>query len=335
MSKWPKRVTVIDVTPRDGLQDAKGTLRTEEKIRLVGELYRAGVPEVEVTSFVSPRWVPRLADAEAVAQAVRHHPGNIGLIPNRKGYDRAVQAGIRAVTFVVSASPRHQEDNLRMPLERSLEELRQIAEAAGSARRGADGAGTDGTRTDGAGTGSPAPRLQTGPVPGLDPGAGRPVLRGAISCAFGSPYPDEDIRPETVAWVAEALAACGVAEIGLADTVGVGTPERVASVIDAVRSALPRMPLVLHLHDRWGLALANITVALERGVTRFETALGGLGGCPFAPNAPGNLDTETFVGWMNRMGIETGIDLAALAETRTWLLQTLRASAEADVRSAP
>lgn len=294
MSDWPKRVTVIDVTPRDGLQDAKGVLRTEDKVRLVEELYRAGVPEVEVTSFVSPRWVPRMADAEAVAQAVRHHPGNIGLIPNRKGYDRAVQAGVRAVTFVVSASPRHQQDNLRMPLERSLEELRKIAEL----------------------------------------GAAGPVLRGAISCSFGSPYPEEEIRPEAVARVAEALAACGAAEIGLADTVGVGTPERVASVIDAVRSALPRMPLVLHLHDRWGLALANVTVALERGVTRFETALGGLGGCPFAPNAPGNLDTETFVGWMNRMGIETGVDLAALAETRTWLLQALRASAEEEVRSA-
>ncbi|WP_197029238.1 hydroxymethylglutaryl-CoA lyase [Alicyclobacillus macrosporangiidus] len=299
MSDWPKRVTVIDVTPRDGLQDAKGALRTEEKIRLVEELYRAGVPEVEVTSFVSARWVPRLADAEAVAQAVRHHPGNIGLIPNRKGYDRAVQAGVRAVTFVISASPRHQQDNLRMPLERSLEELRTIAEAAGHVARAAG-----------------------------------PVLRGAISCSFGSPYPDEDIRPETVARVAEALAACGVTEIGLADTVGVGTPERVASVIDAVKSALPEMPLVLHLHDRRGLALANVTVALERGVTRFETALGGLGGCPFAPDAPGNLDTETFVGWMHRMGIETGVDLAALTETRTWLLQALRASAEEDVRAA-
>ncbi|MCL6517025.1 hydroxymethylglutaryl-CoA lyase [Alicyclobacillus sp.] len=298
MSRWPKTVRVIDVTPRDGLQDAKGTLRTEDKVRLIDELYQAGVPEVEVTSFVSPRWVPKLADAEAVAQAVRHHPGNIALIPNQKGFHRAAAAGLRAVTFVVSASLRHQRDNLRMPLERSLEALAEIAKMTGAA---------------------------TAPTP--DHGA-VPILRGAISCAFGSPWADEEIPPDAVARVARALADRGVIEIGLADTVGVGTPERVADVIDAVQRAVPGMPLVLHLHDRWGIALANVTVALERGVSRFETALGGLGGCPFAPNAPGNLDTESFVGWMERMGVETGVDRAALARTRTWLLEALRRSEE-------
>jgi hydroxymethylglutaryl-CoA lyase len=289
MSQWPRRVDVIDVTPRDGLQDARGTLDTPQKIRLVRELFAAGIRQVEITSFVSPRWVPKLADAETVASAFASQPGTIALIPNLKGFERAVAAGVEAVTFVVSASSRHQQDNLRMPIERSFEELERIRDAL---------------------AGHPKVRL-----------------RGAISCSFGSPYAEENIRAEDVAQIARRLAAAGADEIGLADTVGMGTPKQVAEVIDAVRTVLPDVPLVLHLHDRCGLALANITVALERGVTRFETALGGLGGCPFAPNAPGNLDTETFVEWMDAMGVETGVDRQALARTRAWLLDALVISA--------
>ncbi|MCL6625766.1 MAG: hydroxymethylglutaryl-CoA lyase [Alicyclobacillus shizuokensis] len=292
MTNWPRRVTVIDVTPRDGLQDACGEISTLQKVQLIQELYAAGVPSVEVTSFVSPRWIPRLSDAEAVARGVAEYPGTIGLIPNFKGYQIALKSGVKAVTFVVSASQRHQQDNLRMSLERSLEELRQIHSAN-------EGAGMQ--------------------------------IRGAISCSFGSPYSEENITATQVARIARELVASGVSELGLADTVGVGTPQCVSEVIDEVRKALPQIPLVLHLHDRYGIALGNAVVALERGVTRFETALGGLGGCPYAPNAPGNLNTETFVFWMHRMGIQTGVHLPALASTREWLLNALNTSAEAGV----
>jgi hydroxymethylglutaryl-CoA lyase len=295
MTSWPKRVEVIDVTPRDGLQDARGELSTEQKIQLVRELFQAGVPQVEMTSFVSPKWIPRLADAEAVAQAFHGGADTIALIPNLKGYHRAVDAGVKAVTFVVSASPRHQQDNLRMSLEKSLEELRRIRDANGDV--------------------------------GIQ-------IRGAISCSFGSPYSEEVIPAESVAQIAQKLVECGATEVGLADTIGVGTPQRVAEVIDAVRRQIPQVPLVLHLHDRYELALGNVVVALERGVTRFETALGGLGGCPYAPDAPGNVNTEIFVSWMGRMGIETGIDAQRLADTRTWVLNALASSIQTESSSA-
>ncbi len=284
---WPRRVHVVDVTPRDGLQDAHGEIGTAHKVRLVRELFAAGTTKVEVTSFVSPKWVPKLADAEAVMQELAGCTNTIGLVPNFKGYQRAEGAGVKAITFVVSASPQHQQDNLRMSLERSFEEMKEISDAA--SRSGIE-------------------------------------LRGAISCSFGSPYEEEDVTPNDVARIAQQLVALGAREIVLADTVGVGTPQRVSAVLEEVRCDLPDISVALHLHDRYGLALGNIVTVLERGVTVFETALGGLGGCPFAPNAPGNLNTETFVKWMQRMGIETGVNLSALAATREWLLNELAAS---------
>ncbi|WAH36807.1 hydroxymethylglutaryl-CoA lyase [Alicyclobacillus dauci] len=269
------------------MQDAHGEISTEQKLRLVQELFAAGVAQVEATSFVSPKWIPKLADAEALMKELTDKSDTIGLVPNFKGYQRAEAAGVSAVTFVVSASPRHQQDNLRMSLERSLDELQRIGEAARNS--------------------------------GIE-------VRGAISCSFGSPYEEEIITPHQVASIAKQLATLGASEISLADTVGVGTPEVVSAVLDHVRRELPNTSLALHLHDRYGLALGNIVIALERGVTTFETALGGLGGCPFAPDAPGNLNTETFVGWMQRMGIETGVDLTALAAIRSWLLDQLEVS---------
>ncbi|MDQ0189379.1 hydroxymethylglutaryl-CoA lyase [Alicyclobacillus cycloheptanicus] len=295
--KWPQSVRIVDVTPRDGLQDADGALTSEQKIRLCKALYDAGVRSVEITAFVSPKWVPLMKDAETVATALRDCHETIALVPNEKGFDRALATGVDAVTFVVSASPMHQQENLRMPLADSLQQFRRIAERNDT---GGSAAGAD---------------------------VGRVRLRGAISCAFGSPFSDETIVPAHVADIAEQLVETGAVELGLADTVGVGTPQVVYETLCRVKARVGEgVPIVLHLHDRYELGLGNITAALMAGVTTFETALGGLGGCPFVPDAPGNLDTEKVVCWMHRMGIETGIDEEGLAQTRTWLLDALRAS---------
>ncbi|WP_081411783.1 hydroxymethylglutaryl-CoA lyase [Alicyclobacillus herbarius] len=278
-----ERLTIVDVTPRDGLQDAAGELTTAEKVRLIRGLFAAGVPQVEITSFVSPRFVPKLADAEDVARAVRGLAGAIALIPNRKGFARAVAAKVPAVTFVVSASPRHQQANLGMPLAASLAELTAI-----SAER-----------------------------------SGRVRVRGAISCAFGSPFAGEKVHPEAVAEIAATLVERGVSEISLADTTGVATPEGVRATIGVVRQLVPDIPLAIHLHDAGGRAIANVEAAIDCGVRTVESALAGLGGCPFAPNAPRNLDTERLVAWCAEHGIAIGIDADALARVRAELVSAL------------
>jgi len=295
MNRWPTTVEVVDVTPRDGLQDAKGRLTTSEKITLVEELFGAGVARIEAVSFVSPKWVPTMADAEDVLRGVGTSGPVIGLVPNLKGFERAAQSGIREITYVVSASPIHQDANLRMPLEQSLFQLESIMQQASTANI---------------------------------------RVRGAISCAFGSPF-DEAILGREVAAIAGRLVDLGVVEIGLADTVGIGTPQVVADIVDCVQDRIPDTQLAIHLHDRYGLGQANVVTAMSRGIATFEAALGGLGGCPFAPNAPGNLDLESLVGWLEAMGIETGVNLEAVAKIRQRLLETLhlRESAQGEVAS--
>lgn len=282
--EWPNYVEVVDVTPRDGLQDEASELTTLEKIQLIRDLRAAGVPRIEATSFVSPKWIPQLRDAEQVLGGLERCDDLIALVPNVRGFERAVATDVAELTFVVSASPRHQMDNLHMTLEASLANFRAIAQS---------------------------------------PKSGRVRLRGGISCAFGSPFAEEVIRPDEVAAVAAAFVDHGAVELSLADTVGVGTPDFVWRVISAVKERVPGTPLALHLHDRFGLGLGNVVAALFCGVTTIETALGGLGGCPYAPDAPGNLDTEALVRWLHQMGIDTGIDLDALGGIRARLLAQL------------
>jgi hydroxymethylglutaryl-CoA lyase len=284
---WPKKVEIIDVTPRDGLQDAHGDLSTAEKVELIRGLYDAGIRRMESTSFVSPKWIPKLQDAEAVMAQVQDLPGMIGLVPNRKGFERAQAAGMSSVTFVVSASERHQESNLAMSLEESIAQFREIV----ALRRDA----------------------------GLQ-------LRLAVSCSFGSPFPDEEVSPQRVANICKVFCGLGASEVGLADTVGIATPDVIDKVIREVQHTVRDVPIAIHLHDRYGLGQGNVTAALLCGVSRFETALGGLGGCPFAPDAPGNLNTERLVEWLHAMGISTGIDLQRLAEVREKVLAQLQAS---------
>jgi len=284
MMNWPIEVEVLDVTPRDGLQDAVGELTTDEKVALIRRTAHAGVRRIEATSFVSPKWVPRMRDAEDVISALGKTVGLVALVPNTVGFERAKRCGVSEVTYVVSASPKHQMDNLRMTLEDSWDNLRNIVKLRGDSDI---------------------------------------RIRGAISCAFGSPFVEEEITANHVAEISRILKLIGADEIGLADTVGVGTPQVVSKVIERVREAIPDVPLALHLHDRYQLGQANVVAALLCGVTTIETSLGGLGGCPFVPNAPGNLDTELLVQWMARMGIRTGVNLAELASIREDLLEQL------------
>ncbi|WDL96034.1 hydroxymethylglutaryl-CoA lyase [Alicyclobacillus sp. ALC3] len=290
MTEWPTFVEVVDVTPRDGLQDETGELTTEEKIQLIRDLRAAGVRRIEATSFVSPKWIPQLRDAEQVLAGLAECDNLIALVPNVRGFERALATVARELTFVVSASPRHQMDNLHMSLDASLANFQAIVQATE---------------------------------------AGTVRLRGAISCAFGSPFHEEMIRPDEVAAIAKSLVHHGAAEVSLADTVGLGKPDFVRRVITAVQDAVPSTPLALHLHDRYGLALGNVVAALFCGVTTIESALGGLGGCPYAPDAPGNLNTEDLVRWFHLMGIETGIDLEMLGSVRKRLLGQL---AQAETR---
>lgn len=286
---WPTRVQVVDVTPRDGLQDAVGELTTEGKVQLIADLRLAGISRIEATSFVSPKWIPQLRDAEQVLALFSDWSDLIALIPNVRGFERALQTQVRDLTFVVSASPRHQMDNLHMTLDQSLDNFRSLAQSAK---------------------------------------AHQVHLRGAISCAFGSPFREETIDPGEVARIAGAFVEAGASELSLADTVGVGTPDFLTQVIQAVQRVVPDTPLSIHLHDRYGLGQGNVVAALLCGVDTFESALGGLGGCPYAPDAPGNLNTEDLVSWLHQMGIETGIDEAALARVRKQLLSQLDAAAK-------
>ncbi len=283
---WPERVTVVDVTPRDGLQDEGTFVSSEEKLAFIEALLEAGVRHVEATSFMHPKWIPQLADADTVAARLPRRDGVVysGLIPNRRGYERARAARVDEVTLVVSASESHNRANLNRAVEESVAQLREVAAQA---------------RTDGA------------------------LVRGAVATSFGCPF-EGKVAPEAVLRIVRAYAEMGVAQVLLADTIGSGNPRQVYELFIQARRELPeRISLSAHFHDRAGYGLANVLAALQAGVTTFDAAVGGLGGCPYAPGAPGNLSTETLVEYLDAMGIATGISLAGLAKARERLMAAL------------
>jgi hydroxymethylglutaryl-CoA lyase len=285
-NQWPKQVTVVDVTPRDGLQDADRFLTSEQKLTFIGALIDAGIRAIEVTSFMHPRWIPQLADADYVATHLPQHPDMLysALIPNMRGYERALAAHIKEVTLVVSASESHNRANLNRSVEESLGQLRAVAERA---------------RGDGI------------------------AVRGAIATSFGCPF-EEKVAPEAVLRIVRAYSEMEVQQVSLADTIGVGNPHQVYDLFQLARQELPEnVSLSAHFHDRAGYGLANVFAAIQAGVTTFDAAIGGLGGCPYAPGAPGNLSTETLVEYLESMGFATGISLPALAAAREQLLDDL------------
>ena len=290
-----EHVTLLDVTTRDGLQEEPKFVATAAKVRIVEALAAAGITEIEATSFVHPRWVPQLADADALVALLPRSVRYSALIMNDKGFERAVAAfdaggfsrGSYDLVFVASASPRHNTSNNNRSIPETLAYFDAIAARARAA--------------------------------GV-------TLRAAIACSFASPWVDEAIELPTVVEMAQRFQAGGVTLITLADTIGKAAPAVVETTIRAVQGAIG-VPLSLHFHDLRGSARANVEAGLACGVRRFEGVLAGIGGCPFAPEAPGNLDLERLAAQVAEGGFETGTDAAALAAARG-VLQAALAEAE-------
>jgi hydroxymethylglutaryl-CoA lyase len=270
----PARVTICEVGTRDGFQIEPGFIATEQKIEVVDELAEAGVPRIEVTSFVHPRAVPQLRDAEAVMAGIRRRPGTryAALVPNDKGAARAVDAGVVAIHTVVSASESHNLANVNMTIAESLDKLRAVAQIA---RR----AGV--------------------------------ALQCGVSTSFGCPFEGE-VPLARLEDVVARLVDLGAGGIGLADTTGMANPRQVSETLARLMPRHPGVEWTLHTHDTRAMAIPNILAALEHGVTHLDASIGGLGGCPFAPGASGNVCTEDLVHCLHAMGVETGIDLERL-----------------------
>jgi hydroxymethylglutaryl-CoA lyase len=274
-SRFPAKVKIVDVSPRDGLQNEKQLVSVADKVALIHQLAQAGVPNIEAVSFVSPKWVPQMADGLAVMQAISRTPGIVysALTPNMKGYASARQAAMDEVVIFGAASEAFSQKNINCSISESLERFREVAHSAAQ----------DGIR-----------------------------LRGSISCCLGCPYEGE-VAPAKVLEVVERMSDLGCIEIDIADTIGVGTADQVKKVFDALLRRYPASRFSGHFHDTYGQAIANIVAALESGIAIFHGSVAGLGGCPYARGASGNVATEDIVYLMHGIGIETGIDLTRLA----------------------
>ena len=269
---FPSRVTICEVGPRDGLQNEKMTVTAAAKVRYVEMLVDAGIKAIEVTSFVSPKAVPQMADGDDVYPAVEKKPGvrYIALVPNAKGLDRALHAGVQEIAVFTAASESFAQRNIRMSIDESLATFDHVIARA------------------------------------HDKGH---TIRASISCAFGCPF-EGDVPVPTVVRIAKALLAQGADSLSIADTIGVATPNQVIEVAAALLDAgIPLEKFGLHFHDTRGTGGANIMAGLQMGVSEFDTSAGGLGGCPFAPGATGNVATEDVLYLLHGMGIETGIDI--------------------------
>jgi len=274
--KYPAKVKIVDVGPRDGLQNEKAPVPAAVKIELVHRLQDAGLTEIEVTSFVSPKWVPQMADAAEVMAGITRKPGvrYSVLTPNMKGFEAALLSRPDEIVVFAAASEAFSQRNINCSIEESIERFRPVAEAA---------------RANGI------------------------YVRGAISCAVGCPYEGE-IAPARVAMVARLLKEIGVQHIGVADTIGVGTPVRIERAMEAALQHYGVDDISGHFHDTYGQALGNTLTSLQMGIWQYDTSSAGLGGCPYAKGATGNVATEDVVYMLQGMGIETGIDLDKLID---------------------
>ena len=278
-------VDVVEVGPRDGLQSEPGVLPTATKVEFIERAIAAGVRRVEVTSFVNPKRVPQMADAEAVLAALPRHPGvhYIGLVLNRKGFERAAAAGCNEIGMAVVASDTFNQRNQGVTSDESIAAWLDIARAA--------------------------------KVAGIRP-------QVTVSAAFGCPFEGE-VPVSRVVEIAQRVAEAGPFEIALADTIGVGVPSQVIELVARVREAVPGVALRCHFHNTRNTGIANAFAAVQAGVRTLDASLGGIGGCPFAPAATGNIATEDLVYMLHRSGHPTGIDLASAIETGKWLQEQL------------
>jgi hydroxymethylglutaryl-CoA lyase len=277
----PRRVKIVEVGPRDGLQNEKQPVPTEIKLQLIERLADAGLKAIEATAFVSPKWVPQMADnAEVMRRLARREGVSYPvLVPNEKGLEAALAAGAKEIAVFGAASEAFSQKNINCSIAESLARFKPVIEAA----KKADVA-----------------------------------VRGYVSCVLGCPYQGE-VQPAAVAEVAWALYEMGCYEISLGDTIGVGTPQAAKAMIEAVAKRVPLKKLAGHYHDTYGMAIANIFASMEAGVSVFDASVAGLGGCPYAAGASGNVATEDVAWLMQGLGIDTGIDLERLVDTGAWI----------------
>lgn len=282
----PKKVILVEVGPRDGLQNEKETIPTDIKVEFINRLSNTGLPVIEATSFVSPEWVPQLADGKEVLNAIKkvnavRYPV---LVPNLKGFENALTAGATEISVFTAASETFSQKNTNCSIEESLTRLKEVIDAAKEKQ-----------------------------IP----------VRGYISCVLGCPF-EGDIPAEQVHYVANQLLQFGCNEISLGDTIGVGTAQKTEHLIHLIRKTVPLKNLAVHFHDTYGQALANIVAALQSGIHIIDCSIGGLGGCPYAPGAGGNVATEDVLYLLNGLGIETGVDMQALLDVDRFIFDYLK-----------
>ena len=277
----PRHITIVEVGPRDGLQNEHALVSTADKIAFVNMLTAARLPVIEVSAFVSPKWVPQMADAAEVFAGMTRAPGTryTALVPNLAGLDRALAAGVTEIAIFASSTETFSRRNINQSIDESLAGYTQVGDRAIAA--------------------------------GLR-------VRGYLSTAFGCPFEGE-VAPERVADVAARLSALGVFEVAISDTIGIAHPGQVPRVLDAVLARLPVDHVALHFHDTRGTALANVLASLPYGIGTFDASAGGLGGCPYAPGAAGNLATDDLLYMLDGLGIDTGVSLPALSEASAFI----------------
>ncbi|MCX5744864.1 MAG: hydroxymethylglutaryl-CoA lyase [Proteobacteria bacterium] len=274
--KLPAAVTIYEVGPRDGLQNEARQVPTSDKIRFIDALVAAGIRDIEITSFVSPKWIPQLADAAEVSRGVARPTGvrMSALVPNRRGLDTALASGMKEIAVFMSASETHNKKNVNRTIRETLAAFDEVVPHAL---------------------------------------AQKVSVRAYLSTCFGCPY-EGDVDPDRVVEIVERLRDLGVYQVSVSDTIGVANPAQTEDVLSRVIAKVPLEHIAVHFHDTQGTALANCFVALTLGVTTIDAAAGGLGGCPYAPGASGNLATEDVVAMLHGMGVTTGIDLDKLTE---------------------
>jgi hydroxymethylglutaryl-CoA lyase len=282
----PTSVRIVEMGPRDGLQNEPGNVPTAIKLELIDRLGDAGLKAIEATAFVSPKWTPQMADHTEVLEGIRRRPGVSYpvLTPNLKGFEAARAAGATEVAIFGAASEAFSKKNINCSIAESLDRFRPVAEAAAKANV---------------------------------------KVRGYVSCVVACPY-EGDVAPAKVAEVAKALFGMGCYEVSLGDTIGAGTPLKTQRMIEAVARGVPIEKLAGHYHDTYGQALANIYASLEMGVATFDSSVAGLGGCPYAAGASGNVATEDVLYMLQGLGIETGVDMAKIVETGEWICGVLK-----------
>ena len=283
--RMPSSVKLVEVGPRDGLQNEKETIPVDVKVALINRLSAAGFQNIEAASFVSPKWVPQMATSTEVMQQITRRPGTLysALVPNMKGFDAALAARADEVVIFGAASEAFSQKNINCSIAASIERFRDVAQAAKA----------HGVR-----------------------------LRGSISCALGCPYQGE-VAPDAVADVVQRMRDLGCDEIDIADTIGVGTGDQVKRVFERVAREFPLAQLAGHFHDTYGQALVNIYAALEVGVATFHSSVAGLGGCPYAKGATGNVSTEDVLYLLRGLGIHTGVDLEAVVDAGLFISRHL------------